>query len=225
MHTKSTLAIVSAACLGGIATLLIAAAPAADVEMHPSHPLAKAADADPNEMMQKWMAVNASRPAHEWLGHFVGEWDIEMSMWMDPGAPPTQSKGHASVSWKFPGKFIQEDFSSDFMGTPYKGFGMTGFDNNRNQFVSMWCDAMGTGMMQMTGSVDPEMKTMCLVGSMDEPMTGEMGKAVMYVVTIHSPDRHSAEMKEIIYGEPFTVMRIDYKRSQPAFDPHANRDN
>lgn len=219
MHNK--LALVSAACLGGIAALLVAAGPPSAEKMHDAHPLAKLANADPNEMMAKWVASNESTPAHQMLDRFVGEWDVTMTMWMDPAGPPMESKGTASVTWKFPGKFIEENFAGDMMGMPFQGYSLMGFDNAKKQFVSLWIDSMGTGMSTMAGSADPSMKTIAMVGTMDEIMTGEMGKAFMMTTTIHSDDHHVAEMKEIIYGEPFTVMKLDYRRADRTARPAA----
>ncbi len=47
---------------------------------------------------------------------------------------------------------------------------------------------------------------------MDEPMTGEMGKAIRVSITVDSKDRHRMQMSEILYGDPFTVMELTYTR-------------
>lgn len=207
-----------AALLGAAAVAMVAAAPPGKPVAE--HPLAQTAEGDPEKMMAEWMASMQPKPIHEWLGRFIGEWDTETTMVMDPAAPPMVSKGHATISWKFPGRFIQEDFRGELMGMPFQGFGMTGFDNAKNQLVGIWCDSMGTGFAYVKGSLSPDMTKMSMVGEMDEPATGEMGKAFLYTVTIHSDDHHTMQMQEIIYGEPFTVMTIDYRRSDSASASH-----
>ncbi len=164
--------------------------------------------------MEKWQETMKTGPAHEFLTKaFVGEWDTEMKMWMDPKAEPMASKGKATVEPLFDGRYIRERFKGDFMGQAFEGEGTTGFDNNKKLFFSSWLDSMSTGMMTMKGSISPDGKTLTFVGEMDEPMSGEMGKAIKSVITIDSADRHRMEMYEILYGEPFKVMEITYTRA------------
>lgn len=204
--------------LGVAAAVLIAAAPDAS-KMKPGHPLAEITkqSMDPAHMekaMGDWMALMQPTPAHEWLGHFVGEWDVKTSMWMDPSAPPMESTATSTVSWRFPSKWIEESFKGDMMGMPFDGMGLTGFDTVRKQYVSVWIDSMGTGLYASAGSINPEMTTLSMYGEMNEPMTGEMGKMVMYQVTIKDADHHTFEMKEVVYGEPMVMMRMEYTRKK-----------
>lgn len=152
-------------------------------------------------------------PAHAWLEHFIGEWDVTNYLYMEPGGEPQQSKASATCAWKIPGKWVEESFEGSMMGMPFSGFGMTGFDNVKKQYVGTWMDTMGSGLYVSYGSVSPDMKVLTMFGKMDEPMTGEMGKTIMHQVTIHSEDHHTFEMYEVVYGEPFVVMKMDYRRN------------
>lgn len=200
---------------GGAAALAIAAGPPMDV--HTDHPLHEVMEASQTpeaqqEMMNDWIAMGQPTAAHAWLGRFVGEWDVKTETFMDPAAPPIVSSATAKVTWKMEGKWIEEHFHGDMMGMPFEGFGSTGFDNVKKQYVSSWMDSMGSGLYVSYGSVSPDMKTLTMFGKMDEPMTGEYGKAVMYQITVHSEDHHTFEMKEVVYGDPFTVMKMEYRR-------------
>ncbi len=172
----------------------------------------RAAASDP-AAMAKWQEMMQTGPAHEFLQQsFVGEWDLEIKMWMDPQGEPMASKGTATVESMFDGRFVRERVEADMMGQPWQGEGTTGYDNAKKQFVSTWMDSMGTGIMLMKGSISPDGKTLTFIGDMDEPMTGEMGKAIRISITVESKDRHRMEMFEILYGDPIKVMELTYTR-------------
>lgn len=171
---------------------------------------------DPDKAMEAMMAAGTPGEPHEFLGQSIGDFDCTMRMWMDPSAPPMEFKASAKRYWKIEGKWVGEDFECpDMMGMgSFTGFGITGWSNVRKQFVSTWCDSMTTSLMTMHGSISADMKTMTLIGEMDEPMTGEIGKAVMAKTRIIDDDHSRFEMYEILYGEPFKVMEIEYTRKK-----------
>lgn len=187
--------------------------PSAMPEMIPGHPLESASHADPDEMMAKWMQLMQPGPMHNYLATSIGEWETNAKFWMGgPAAPPTESTGTSTIRWKIEGRFIEEEYRSQMMGMPMLGFGTFGYDNFKKQFVGTWIDSMGTGISAMRGSISPDGKVLTMFGEMDEPMTGEIGKAIMYRTTKHNENNHTFEMFEIVYGEPFKVIEINYNR-------------
>lgn len=90
---------------------------------------------------------------HEFLKRFVGEWDGETEAFMEPGKPPTKSKGSMT------GQMIGELWASilvkgDFMGQPYHGQGTFGYDSKKKKYVGTWVDSMSEFMWKYTGVVD-----------------------------------------------------------------------
>jgi hypothetical protein len=169
----------------------------------------------PPEMQEAYAAyLELQQPGehHERLASWLGEWDCEVNVMMDPAAPPVQSRGSATFSWLHEGRWLKQEFRGEMMGEPFTGFGISGYDNYRKQYVDMWVDSMSTSMMTMRGSTMPGSDVIAMFGEMDEPMTGEIGKTVRNIITFHSDDHATFEMQEVMYGEPFTVMRIEYRR-------------
>jgi len=169
----------------------------------------------PPEMQAEWEAyVALQEPSehHASLAAWIGEWDCAIEVFMDPAAPPMQSRGSARFSWLFEGRWLQQQFNGEVMGRPFEGYGISGYDNFRKQYVDMWVDSMSTSLMTMTGGSMPGSDVTVMFGTMDEPMTGEIGKTIRNVVTRHTDDHFTFEMQEVMYGEPFTVMRIEYRR-------------
>jgi len=168
---------------------------------------------DMEEMMKKMQAFATPGDSHKALEALVGEWDVEASYPMGgPGAAVTTSKGTAKSKWILGGRYVQEEFTGEMMGRPFKGIGVTGYDNFRKKYVSTWMDDMGTGIFISEGSADAERKVFTFLGKMDEPVTGEKDKPTKYVVQILSPDKHHFEMHDLSLGDKSKVFEMTYTR-------------
>ena len=53
---------------------------------------------DEVEMMQKWQAFMTPGAEHELLKERVGKWNMKVTMWMAPRAPPTVSEGTSELT-------------------------------------------------------------------------------------------------------------------------------
>ena len=100
------------------------------------------------------------------------------------------------------------------MGMPFKGMGLTTFDNFRKQYVGSWADSMGTSILHMTGSMSPDGKTQTMFTQMDEPTMGEIGKTVKYVTRFVDDNTMNFEAWEVQYGNDFKAFEIEYKRAR-----------
>ncbi|MFN0318517.1 MAG: DUF1579 domain-containing protein, partial [Burkholderiales bacterium] len=111
---------------------------------------------DPQAMMEVWKQLATPGEPHKQLASLAGSWTTKTKEWMEPGKPPTEAAGSVEMKMLLDGRFLQQDFTSEMMGQPYTGMGITGYDNLSKKYVSIWLDTMGTGpfMMEGTGSVD-----------------------------------------------------------------------
>jgi len=171
-----------------------------------------AAAPDEAEMMKKWEAAATPGAAHKALDPMVGEWNIASKWWMAPGAPPMETKGQTTKHWIFGGRFLQDDYNGEFMGSPMKGLGLTGYDNLKKKYTSFWIDAGGTAMYTSLGTVDASGKVFTFRGKMDDAMTGEKGKAVKYIIRLVSADKHVFEIHEPAKGKDSLVAEMVYTR-------------
>ncbi|MGD9690107.1 MAG: DUF1579 domain-containing protein [Phycisphaerales bacterium] len=181
---------------------------------------------DPKAMqaaMEAYMQSIKPGKQHEFLKQFEGTWTTTTKMFMDPAAPPMQTSGTATLKMIHGGRFLQHEFSGQMpMPTPdgkinnipWTGLGLTGYDNNRKLFTFVWTDTMTTSLIAGKGSLDRTGKIMTCFGEMDEPMTGEIGKAVRYTTTVVSPDKWTFKIDEVLYGDPFTVVEVEYTRKK-----------
>jgi hypothetical protein len=147
-------------------------------------------------------------PEHALLKADVGTWDavVEVSM---PGAPAQKSKGVEVNKMGCGGLCLITDFTSEMMGTPFQGHGVTTWDPKKQKYVGSWTDSMSTGMSIGESTYDATSKK--LEGTMEGPdATGNIMKArtlVEYrdantrVFTVYAagPDGKEAEMMKITY--------------------------
>jgi len=116
-----------------------------------------------------WMAYMTPGQPQAMLAKADGEWNAEITMWMEPGGQPMTTKGTASNKMILGGRYQQATNKANMMGMPFEGIGTTGYDNAKKVFVSSWVDNMGTGIMNMEGPLDEATKTITLKGKIVSP--------------------------------------------------------
>ncbi len=120
--------------------------------------------------MPAWMGTTAE---HAKLKETVGEWEVDAQMWMAPGAPPKAFKGKAVRTSILNGKYIREKFTSTFMGRPFEGMLILGFDTIKKEYVSVWVDTMSPVPAISRGT---EKDGVLVLVGMEPGMAGKMVK-------------------------------------------------
>jgi hypothetical protein len=169
-------------------------------------------DADKAEMMKKVEAAGKPGPGHQALNALEGNWKAEVKCWMEPGGSPEVSQGTAKASWKFNGRFLEEEFHGQMMGKPFTGRTLLGFDNTKQTFNSVWVSDMQTSMFTSEGKGDNANKVITLEGKSTCPATGQKDIPMKTVLRVISPDRHVLEMFDGSKGENVKTMEITYTR-------------
>ena len=119
---------------------------------------------DSAAMMKSMMEQGTPGPQHAMLAKSDGSWDAETTMWMAPDAPPQKGKGTSVNKMIKGGRFQQISFTGNFMGQPYEGSGINGYDNAKKVYTSTWYDNMNTSIMNMEGTWDEASKAITFKG-------------------------------------------------------------
>jgi Protein of unknown function (DUF1579) len=164
------------------------------------------------EIMKKAEAAGTPGAAHKALEPLVGDWTAEVKSWMAPDAPPTVTKATAKSSWVMNGRFVQQEFIGDFMGKPFHGVSLTGFDNMKQKYNNVWIDDMHTSMFTSEGEGENGNKVITFEGKYDCPLTGRKDLPMKQVLLIISPDKHVFEMHDPTKGD-LKTMEITYTRN------------
>jgi hypothetical protein len=121
--------------------------------------------------MEAYMKAGALGPQHELMAHNAGTFDVAIKSWMDPAAPPMESKGVATRTLHMGGRIMHEEFEGDMMGMPFTGLSRSGYDNVSGKYWSTWTDSMSTGIMVSEGECD-ENQSCTFVGTYNDPIKG-----------------------------------------------------
>ena len=165
--------------------------------------------------MKTMMEVGTPGQQHSMLAKADGKWNAETTMWMSPGAAPVTAKSVAVNKMLYGGRYQQTIFKGDFMGMPYEGSSITGYDNGKKVFFTTWMDNMSTMIMNMEGTLDEPSKTISFKGKMLCPANGkecemrEVYKMVddnTHVMEMYGPDMQT--------GKEYKNMEIKFTRAK-----------
>lgn len=192
--------------LAATAVVAVAAAlPAsAQTEEHAGHPEMSAEHA---AAMEAWRTSMTPGAPHEQLARWAGDWKMTVTMWMEPGAEPMVSEAKATRTMIFGGRHLLEEVEGTFMGEPFLGRGLTGYDNVTGKYFSTWVDNMSTGLMASEGSWDEEQDALVMEGTYSDAMTG--GKKPFRAILRSLPEgREVYQQWETVDGQDFKTMEI-----------------
>jgi len=151
-------------------------------------------------------------PHHKYLEPMVGSWDVKATMWMAPGAPPVTSTGSSENQWALGGRFLHQAFKGEFMGAPFQGYGVWGYDNVKKMHTSAWIDSMGTGIEVAYGTDDATGKVFTFNGEYPDPVSGQT-KKFKEIITIQDANKHTMEMYDVgPDGKEVKTLELVYTR-------------
>ena len=196
------------------AALVAAATPVPRLALARDESPSRKMDPKMEEMMKKAEAAATPGAAHKALDPLVGNWTAEVKCWMAPEGQITVTKATAKSTWVINGRFVQQEFSGEFMGKPFRGIGFTGYDNVRQKYNSVWMDDMSTTMFTSEGVADPDGKVLTFEGDYACAMTGEKHKVFRQIYRILGPDKHVFEMHDPTKGDNSKTLEITYTRAE-----------
>ncbi len=162
-----------------------------------------------DEMMEQMMKAGAPGAPHEMMKKCEGTWKATVKTWQGPG-DPVISEGSADFKMILGGRFLEQRFTGSMMNQPYEGYGLSGYDNTKKAYTSLWVDNMNTSTMMSSGSYDEAKKTLTFKSTMPGPdgkpmsmrMTNVMPDDKTQVFTMYSVDK----------GKEMKMMEITYTR-------------
>ena len=165
------------------------------------------------EMMQKWQNYSTPNDNHKVLNKLVGSWTYTSKMWQAPNTPAEESSGTTESQWIMGGRFLQQDVTGAYMGQPFHGMSLMGYNNIKQKYTSIWLDDMSTGIMVGEGTFDQASNTINDEGDFTCPMVnGE--RPYRTVTTFIDEDHFKYEMYMTdAEGTEFKGMEIMYTRS------------
>jgi hypothetical protein len=171
--------------------------------------LAAQADAE----MKAWQDYMTPGEIHKMLALSDGEWNEEITMWMDPAAPASKYTAIAKNEMIMGGRYQLSKTKGEMMGIPFEGMSLVGYDNAKKIFTSVWIDNFGTGITTMEGPWDETTKSITFTGKMVDPATGKEAW-VKQVIKFIDNDTQQMEMFDKKNGTETKTMEIKFTRKK-----------
>lgn len=171
------------------------------------------ANAQSDAEMKAWMAYMTPGAEHKQMASADGSWTQEITMWMDPSQPPTQSKAEATCNMILDGRYQESRTKGEFNGMPFNGYSLVGYDNARKVYQSTWVDNMGTGIMFMEGAMDMKTHVIHFKGSCTDPMTGKVMQCREDFTIIDDKTQKMEMWMTPIGGKEFKTMEIMMRKN------------
>jgi len=129
---------------------------------------------DISAMMEVYKKMATPGAPHKLLASMAGRWNTKIKSWMEPGRPPLESTGTCEQKMILGGRYLQQEFTGEMMGSPFTGIGVTGYDNHTQKYVSTWIDSMGTAILFFEGTASADGKTITQECRYNDPVKGPM---------------------------------------------------
>lgn len=173
--------------------------------------LAFAQEASQDEQMKIWMDYMTPGEVHKAMASYAGDWKTDTKMWIAPGSEPIISSGESKSEMLLGGRYMKITNTGNYMGMPFEGISIEGYDNVMKQFTFVWIDNFGTGTMILKGTYDDATKSINYKGTMVDPVQ-KKEMPIRQVVTLLGPDKLSLEMFSEADGKEFKNTEVIYTR-------------
>jgi hypothetical protein len=163
--------------------------------------------ADEAAEQAKWVEHATPGEEQSRLGSMAGEWNVHGVF--KHGEDVVETDSTASISMILGGRFWQQEAKGDFMGMPFEGRGIIGYNKTSKRYVGAWIDTMGTGIMYSEGQETEKGKVWKFKGKYDGP-SGELTSED--TMTRVSDSEMKFESVVAMGGKPMMSMTLQYKR-------------
>lgn len=127
---------------------------------------------DMQEMMEVYNKVGTPGAPHKMLASLAGSWTTKTKAWMEADKPPMEGTGTCEQKMLFDGRYLQQEYTGEMMGSPFTGINLIAYDNHTKKYMSTWIDSMSTGIYYFEGTASADGKTITQECSYDDPVKG-----------------------------------------------------
>jgi uncharacterized protein DUF1579 len=127
---------------------------------------------------------------HRQLDPLVGKWDVVVRYTL--GGKEREGTAESEAKWVLDGRYLQQEYKSDFSGRPFTVLQFLGYDQHKKRFFEIKMDSMDTGIMHNEGTISNDGKVLTCSGDRIDPTTGKTVK-LRTVTTLADSDHYTLE--------------------------------
>ncbi len=147
---------------------------------------------------------------HKHLKLMAGTWDVESKMYMIPGQ--VMKGTFVEVARIQPGGFwLISNFEGKFMGMPFHGHSVLGYEAHKKQYTGVWVDSLASVMVHSTGHCEKNGKLNVMTGKGCDPMT-QRNKTMRQITEVKDANTKIFKMFDVQGKKETLIMEAVYKR-------------
>ena len=127
---------------------------------------------DMQKMMEVYKKIGTPGAPHQLLANLSGSWTTKTTAWMSPDEPPVEGTGTCEQKMILDGRYLQQEYTGEMMGSPFTGINLIGYDNHTKKYESTWIDSMSTGIYYFEGRASADGRTITQESNYDDPVRG-----------------------------------------------------
>ena len=147
---------------------------------------------------------------HKHLKMMAGTWDTKSKMFTIPGQV-IEGTGVEVAKLQGGGFWLISDFTGKFMGMPFHGHSVLGYEAHKKQYTGVWVDSFGSVLLLSKGHCEKNGKLNIMVGTGYDPM--QKRNVTMKMVTeIKDANTKIFKMYDVVGKKEKLIMEAVYKR-------------
>jgi hypothetical protein len=150
---------------------------------------------------------------HKKMVGLAGSWEVDVTYVLNDG----ERKGTARCEshWILGGRFLQQEYSSNFMGKPFTVLQLLGYDNQKKKTIELMMDNLSTSVLHNEGSISDDGKVITNEGESLDHQTGKPVK-LRTVTTIIDQDHYTLEwFRPGASSKDEKVVSMTHRRRKP----------
>jgi Protein of unknown function (DUF1579) len=152
-------------------------------------------------------------PVHKKLVGLAGSWDVAVTYVIDGGERTGTAR--CESHWILGGRFLQQEYNSNFMGKPFTVLQLLGYDNQKKKTIELMMDTLSTSVLHNEGSISEDGKVITNEGELLNHETGKPLK-LRTVTTIIDQYHYTLEwFQPGASGKDEKVVSMSHSRRKP----------
>jgi hypothetical protein len=131
-------------------------------------------------------AQDMPQKEHDWLKQFIGEWESEGEVFLEPGKPPLKWKGPESAR-AVGGFWVVSEGKADFLGQPMTSLRTLGYDPAKKKYVATSVGSFSSHLWTYEGTLDAAGKVLTLEA--EGPSPAALGTLCKWRDTVEFKDK------------------------------------
>lgn len=126
------------------------------------------------QQIDPWTKYMTPNDIHKILEEYVGEFTMEISMWMTEGKAPEIINVSSTHKMILGNRFLEMTQTGNMMGIDYSSISTIGYNTIAKSFSLTTLTNMGTGTLYLNGSWDEKKRIANLKGTITNPLDGKL---------------------------------------------------